>query len=72
MQLRGLRKISNMSYLPWCIDQDQTASEEAVWSGSSLFAIEYRCLLFWIPDMTWDEKEKMFEILERMPYAYLY
>ena len=55
-------------------DPDQTASEEAVWSTSSLFTILTSNM--WIPALKTnilfeDEKGKMVEILEYLPYTLL-
>ena len=55
-------------------DPDQTASEEAVWSGSSLFAILTSIL--WIPVQITNilfekRKRKVLEILEQLPYLVL-
>ena len=51
-------------------DSDQTASEEAVWSGSILFVILTGIL--WIPALKInilfeDRMSKVFEILEHLP-----
>ena len=56
-------------------DPDQTASEEAVWSGSSLFAILTSIL--WISALITNilfvkRKWKVFEILEHLLYMYLF
>ena len=53
-------------------DADQTASEEAVWSGSSLFAILKSIL--WISALITNillrkEDKNFFEILEHLPYT---
>ena len=55
-------------------DPDQTASEEAVWSGSSLFAI-LTSMLF-IPalitnNLFENRKRKVLEILDYLPYSYI-
>ena len=52
-------------------DPDQTASEEAVWSGSSLFAIQTSIL--WLPALETiilfeNRKRKLFRILEHLLY----
>ena len=50
-------------------DPDQTASEEAVWSGSSLFAI--LTSIFWIPvqvtHIVYEDRKGSDEILEHLP-----
>ena len=78
-------KILNISYLPkrprQTVQTQITASEEAVWSGSSLFAVLIHILLF--PALIAiisleNRKRKVFEILEHLPdsknfdYLYLY
>ena len=50
---------------------DPDASEEAVWSGSSLIAVLTSIL--WVPALVIhilfeDRKGKLFEILEHLPY----
>ena len=64
-------KISNISCLPNSADPDQTASEEAVWSESSLFAILTSIL--WIPALKTNilfecGNRKVFKSLEHLPY----
>ena len=53
------------------VDPDQTASDEAVWSGSSMFAILTSIL--WVPSLKTNilfqnRKREVFEILEHLLY----
>ena len=56
-------------------DPDQTASDEAVWSGSFLFAI-LTSILWILALKTYilfqNRKRKVFEVLEHLPYNVWY